>query len=450
MSRALRWVGYGLGSLLTLLLLVAVGASATAYWTRYPARSAPDAEETVIEGGQRLAPHRDTVRSNTRLVVDGDRIACVGDTCEAPDDARRIDASGHTILPGLLDLHVHFDAPAGNDLDATVPFASMMWSYVRHRPDVRRAFLEHGVTTVRSVGDPVGYRYGTLKRKRQIAQRTLAGPRLLTAGPTVTAPGGHPAGTIYEGNDWLIRHATRQVTHPDTARGRVQALAKQGADGIKLVYEAGSPERGRLPRLDRDVMVATIDEAHEQDLWVAAHTSTAEEVRHVLEAGGVHTIEHGAYRDTLSADLIETMQTQNVVYVPTLAVVESLIERFDVPDEALQVARHNVRRLHERGVAIGAGTDTQGPTMHFGQSLHRELKLLVEAGLTPTEALSAATFEAAQSVGQDDILGHLAPGTAADLFLVEGQPWRDIDTVGNVRLVMKSGRIVSRRETDPS
>lgn len=450
MSRALRWTGYGLLGLLALLLLGALGTFAAAYWTRYPAQSAPAADVTVIEGGQRLDLHRDTVRNNTRLIVKGDRIACVGDTCEAPDDARRIDASGHAILPGLIDLHVHFDAPAGGDLDASVPFAGMMWSYVRHRPDVRRAFLTRGVTTVRSVGDPVGYRYGVLKRKRQIARRNLAGPRLLAAGPTFTAPGGHPAGTIYEGNDWLIRHATRQVTHPDTARTQVRALAEQGADGIKVIYEDGSPERGRVPRLDRDVMAATIDEAQEQNLWVAAHTSTAEEVRHVLETDGVHTIEHGAYRDTLSTDLIETMRAQNVVYVPTLAVVESLIDRFDVPDEALQLAQHNVRRLHEQGVSIGAGTDTQGPTMHFGQSLHRELKLLVGAGLTPIEALSAATSEAAQSVERGDTLGHLAPGTAADLLLVQGQPWSNLETLRNIRLVMKAGRVVSEPKTSSS
>lgn len=441
MARVLRWLGYSVGGLVLLLLLIGLGAVAAAHWTRYAGRESPDAPVTVVDGGQRFDPHRDTVHTNARLVVKGRRIACVGDTCAVPDGARRIDASGLALLPGLIDLHVHFDAPAGDALEAPLPFVSIMWSYVRHRPDVRRSFLKHGVTTVRSVGDPVGHRFGILRRKRQIARHALAGPRLFTAGPSFTAPGGHPAGTIYKGNDWLIRHATRQVTDTDTARARVRTLAEQGVDGIKVVYEGGSPERGRLPRLDRDVMAAAVDEAHRHGLWVAAHTSTQEEVRHVLETGGVNTIEHGAYRDTVSADLIEAMRAQDVMYVPTLSVIESFIDRGVAPNEALRLAQYNVRRLHEAGVSIGAGTDTQGPTMHFGRSLHRELELLVEAGLSPAEALNAATHEAARALRHGDTLGRLMPGRAADLLVVDGKPWRDIDALRNVQLVMKAGRV---------
>ncbi len=451
MTRTLRWIGYGLGGLVVVLLLVGLGAFTTAHWTRYPDQSAPDASTTVIEGGQLFTPHRDTVRSSTRLVVEGEQIACVGDSCTVPDGARRIDASGLTVLPGLIDLHVHFDAPAGDALKGSVPFASMMWSYVRHRPDVRRAFLEHGVTTVRSVGDPVGHQFGMLKRKQQIAQHALAGPRLFTAGPTFTVPGGHPAGTLYEGNDWLIRHATRQVTHPDTARARVRALAEQGADGIKVIYDAGSEKRGRLPRLDREVMAATVEEAREHGLWVAVHTSTAEEVRHVLETGGATTIEHGTYRDTLSADLIAKVRAQDVTYVPTLSVIENLMHEYDIPEAALDLAMHNVQRAHEGGVSIGAGTDTQGPTMQFGRSLHRELKLLVEAGLSSREALQSATHVGAAVLRRGGSLGRLAPGTAADVVLVEGAPWRNVEALRNVRLVMKAGRIlVYERNEDAS
>lgn len=446
MTRLLHWIGYALGGLVLMLLLAGLGTFAAAYWTRYPGRSAPKASATVIEGGQRYVPLRDTVRRNSTVVIESERIACVGDTCTVPKNARRIDASGLVLLPGLIDLHVHVDAPAGNVLKGAVPFASMMWSYVRHRPDVRRAFLQHGVTTVRSVGDPVGHRFGMLKRKRQIDTHGLAGPRLFTTGPTFTAPGGHPAGSIYKGNTWLIRHATRQVTDPDTAQARVRTLAEDGVDGIKVVYDAGSPERGTLPRLDRTVMKATINEAREHGLWVAAHTSTAEEMKHVLETGGVTTIEHGAYRDTLSVDLIAKVRTENVVYVPTLSVIESLTERAGVPDAALRRAQHNVRLLHEAGVPIGAGTDTQGPSMQFGRSLHRELGLLVEAGLSPSEALQAATHVGAKALRRGDTLSRLAPGTPADLLLVGGRPWRNLDALRNIHSVIKEGRLFASEE----
>lgn len=429
-----------------LLLLVAVGGAAAAWWTRYPGHDAPRAPVTVIEGGERFAPARDTVLENTRIVVDGDRIACVGDTCAVPENARRIDASGHAVLPGLIDLHVHMDAPAGDALNAAVPPAAMMWSYVRHRPAVRRSFLAHGVTTIRSVGDPIGHRFGVLRRRAQIRRHALAGPRVVTTGPTVTAPEGHPAGTIYEGNAWLIRHATRQVAHADTARARIQALAERGVDGIKVIYEAGSPEHP-LPRLDRTVVEAVVDEAQNHNLWVAAHTSSAEEVRHVLATGGVRTIEHGAHQDTLSAETIEQMNAQDVILVPTLAVLDARTESADSSRAPLHTSMYNVRRAHEAGVSIGAGTDTQGPTMHFGRSLHRELELLVEAGLSPRDALRGATSKAARALRSDD-LGRIAPGARADVLIVAGRPWRDIRDARNVRIVLKDGRVlVSEDET---
>lgn len=446
MSTRVRWILYGLAGVVIGGLVLLAAGTAAAWWTRYPGLDAPRAPATVIEGGERFAPARDTVLENARIVVDGERIACVGDTCAVPEDARRIDASGHAVLPGLIDLHVHMDAPAGDALNAAVPPAAMMWSYVRHRPGARRAFLTHGVTTIRSVGDPIGHRFGILRRQSQIRRHALAGPRLLTAGPTVTAPEGHPAGTIYEGNDWLISHATRQVARADTARARIQGLADRGVDGIKVIYEAGSPEEP-LPRLGRTVMEAVVDEARTHNLWVAAHTSSAEEARHVLATGGVRTIEHGAHQDTLLAETIEQMNTQDVILVPTLAVLDARTEAADSSRAPLRTSMYNVRRAHEAGVSIGAGTDTQGQTMHFGRSLHRELELLVEAGLSPRDALRGATSRAARALHSDD-LGRIAPGARADVLIVSGRPWQDIRDARNVQIVLKDGRVlVSEDET---
>lgn len=438
--RIVYWGLYVLGGLVLALLLVTAGLFGAAWWTRYPGPTESNPEATVIEDGYRYHPSADTVRPNSRLVVTGNRIECLGDTCAAPDGARRINASGQTLLPGLIDLHVHFDAPAGDDLRASLPYVTLMWSYLRHRPDVRRAFLQHGVTSVRSVGDPFGYPFGILRRKAKIAHQQLAGPRLFTTGPIFTAPKGHPAGTIYEGNDWLIRHATRQVTQPDTARARVRGLVAKGVDGIKVAYEGGSQDGGQIPRLDRTVMAAVIEEAHRQGLWVAAHTSTIREMRHVLAAGPVETIEHGAHKNPIPNDLLETMKRQEVTYVPTLAVVESKTQS-QSRNHILHQAKENVMRVHEAGIPVAAGTDTQWRQMYFGKSLHRELELLVAAGLPPVEAMKAATQVGARALDRDSTLGRLTPGAQADLVLVRGRPDQEISALRKIRLVMKEGRI---------
>jgi enamidase len=194
-------------------------------------------------------------------------------------------------------------------------------------------------------------------------------------------------------------------------------------------------------------MEAVVDEAQNHNLWVAAHTSSAEEMRHVLATGGVRTIEHGAHQDTLSAETIEQMNAQDVILVPTLAVLDARTESADSSRAPLHTSMYNVRRAHEAGVSIGAGTDTQGPTMHFGRSLHRELELLVEAGLSPRDALRGATSKAARALRSDD-LGRIAPGARSDVLIVAGRPWRDIRDARNVRIVLKDGRVlVSEDET---
>jgi len=439
-----RWTLYIVGGLLVCVLLGATIILVAGYWTRYPGWEAPESSAIVVEGGVHFAPSRDTVREASRLVIQNDRIACVGDTCTAPKGARRIDASGLAVLPGLIDLHVHFDAPAGYTLNSSVPPLAMAWSYMRHRPHVRRAFVEHGVTTIRSVGDPVGHRFGMIQRKEALEEHELAGPRLVTAGPSFTAPDGHPVSTIYEGRDWVIRHATRQVTDPDTARTRVRRLADQGIDGIKIIYDEGAREQ-EFPRVDRNVLNAIVEAASQRDLWVAAHTSSREEVRHVLDAG-VHTLEHGAYDDTLSSGTLKQMAAEDVTYVPTLSVIDNYVEQSNMPEAVLKQAMHNVRRAHNAGVPVGAGTDTQGPNMHFGRSLHRELALLVDAGLSPREALHAATLTAARAANREG-LGQLAAGTSADLVIVDGRPWRDMRTLDAVKTVLRDGRtVVSERQ----
>jgi enamidase len=411
----------GCGALLGLLVATAAVCFIVYSCTLY--RGKPPAKGTLVIRGGRVwdGTGREPVE-NGIVVIQGERIACLGKECPIPQDAMVVDAEGLTVLPGLVDMHIHFGALVGDD--AMRPLPLLLWDYARARPAHRRAFIEAGVTSIRSVGDLIYIVY----LKREVAKGKLAGPRIFTAGPIFTAPGGHPASTLFKGNPWLIKHGTRQMAAPEAARAEVRKLASQGVDGIKAVYTDGV----QLPRLSLEVLRAIADEAHKHGLWVAVHASSAQEMREAVLAGA-DTIEH-IPSEPLDEEVLALLRERRVTLVPALAVWKGKPER-------LKLLQANVARAHAAGVRIAAGTDTQGVNMAFGDSLHWELELLVEAGLTPAEALRAATGVAWEMLG----VGVLQPGAPADLMLVEGDPLTRIGDVRNVRVVIQGGRVLLDR-----
>ena len=457
-----RLLGYLLRILAAGIVLILLAACALFIaYNRGLYTGRPPAHGTlVIRGGMLFDGTGHARLENALLVIEEEHVACIGAGCRIPDGARVIEATGLSILPGLVDLHIHFGAPVEQDLNR--PFLLRMWDYARQRPRYRRSFLEAGVTTIRSVGDVVGTWGDILGLKRQIISGQRTGPRIYAVGPIFTAPEGHPAGTIFRGNSFLIENATRQVTDSGAARVEVRRLVHEGVDGIKAVYDQSG---GRLPRLSLEVLQAIAEEAHRHGLWVAVHTGSAQEVREAVLVGA-DTIEHGAARSCLlDANTIALMRSHGVTYVPTLAVLEAqlhLVETGERPghvplefwqelqeligrqgsNRLMRPAMVNVREAAAGGVRIGAGSDTQGGSMAFGTSLHRELELLVQAGLSPTEALLAATRNAAMALHADKDLGTIEPGKVADLVLVAGQPWERISDVRNIRLVIQGGQVV--------
>jgi imidazolonepropionase-like amidohydrolase len=388
----------------------------------------PEQQTLVIRGGTLFDGTARESSDNKIILIENGRIAAIGEDCEIPQGAREIDATGYAILPGLIDLHVHFGAPSEENSDMS--FTEQISDYTSYRPAVRKALHDAGVTAIRSVRDMKDW---ILELKRQVASGNLDGPRVYCAGPIFTAPGGHPAGTIYRGNPWLITEATRQVDDPEKARAEVRALARDGVDGIKAVYDGR-----RAPRLSLAVLQAIIDETHKHDLWVAVHTHDLQELREAAKAGA-DSIEHGTYDESrLDVETVEMLKEENVACVPTLAGFDTYAGLGASPRERME----NVKTVWEAGVLIGAGTDTQGPRMAFGRSLHREMELLVEAGLTPSEAILAATRNAAVTLRVDDELGTIEKGKLADLILVKGKPWETISDIREVRVVIQDGKVV--------
>ncbi len=389
---------------------------------------------------------RDPV-DNVDIVIDGDRIKSLGTTDGVPDQSSTLDLQGLTLLPGLIDCHLHLggltiDQP-GQALGKVSPMdlASFFLDYLRNYAHRRRLALENGITSIRSAGD----HYPHIVRLRdKIASGRLTGPRIFAPGPTITAPGGHPAGTIYKGNRYIVENATRQISDVDIAREEVRRLSEGGVDCIKAIYSDIDPNNisHRVPKLPLRVLEAVSKETHERGLRLMVHTGSPGETLEAVKAGA-DSIEHGilpgADSFEFSEDLVKMMLDKGIWFVPTLAI--SWAYQNSYPSLFFGL-KQTCKRLHDAGVKVAAGTDSGTPGVVIGKGLHKELELMVEAGMSPMEAILAGTSCASANLGKAGDLGTIEANKLADIIAVSGDPLKDIRNTTEVVLVIKDGRIM--------
>lgn len=377
-----------------------------------------------IFDGTRLLP------KGTVLVRDG-KIVAVGADVQVPEGAAVVNGAGGTLLPGLIDSHTH------------------VWGYALQRA------LVFGVTTEL---DMFSFPHVARQLREEQARPGGASDRadLFSAGVLATAPGGH--GTQYG-------TPVPTLTRPEEVPAWMDARIADGSDYIKIVLEDGSAYGRNRPTLDRPTFTALVQAAHARGKLAVVHISTAQNARLAIETGAdglVHLFSDRA----ADADFFKLAAERKAFVVPTLTVLSSsngvaggkpLIEdtrlrAWLLPEEiaALQqffpartaggmpVAFETVRKLKEAGVPILAGTDAPNPGTSHGAALHRELELLVEAGLSPTEALAAATSAPARAFRLED-RGRIAPGLRADLVLVAGDPTKDITATRDIVRIWKGG-----------
>lgn len=417
------------------LMLFACWTGAT-YAADAPARPVLLTADRVWTGAG--APH-----ANWSVLVAAGRIAAVGpaETMQVPPDTQRISLPGRTLLPGLIDLHAHvllhpYNETTWDDQVFKEAPAYRIALAVRHAADT----LQAGFTTLRDLGTE-GADYADVGIKRAIDEGVIPGPRLFVATRAIVASYSYgPAERNYR-PDMELPYGAQQATGVVEVTKAVREQASHGADWIKFYadYRTGVDGSTR-PTFTLEEMTAIVTTAHASGRKVAAHASSDDGVRLAVLAG-VDTIEHG-YGATEAT--FRLMLEHHTAYVPTLTAPEAIGEYFQhhvrggAPTPAMQQAAHAFALARTVGVVIGNGSDV-GVFAHGTNA--REIAWLVQLGMTPTEALRAATVVAADILGKRADIGELKTGLLADVIAVDGDPTVSIAALKKVAMVMKGGVI---------
>ena len=390
--------------------------------------------DTLVLSGARIIDGTGTepVRGRS-VVVEKGVITAVVEDARAPR-GNGVDLAGHTLLPGLINSHVHLCLGAEADPARAMreePLALTAIKALLRARETARA----GVTTVRDLG---GREYAELAARRAIQEGLIDGPRIVAAGRPVCMTGGH--------GHWLGREADG----PDDARKAVREQLKAGADVIKIIATGGVLTPGvepGSPQMTFEEMRAAIEEARKAGRRTAAHAMAATGISEAIDAG-ITSIEHGVY---LTEEIVAHMRRDGTFLVPTLNAPAAIatgglaagIPEYMVRKSEQVVPPHvaSFQLAHRAGVRIAAGADS-GTPLNFHGSLLPELTLMVKYGMTPLEVIQAATVTAADCLGLGEVTGRVAPGYAADLIAVAGDPAERIETLADLKLVLVNGRIV--------
>ncbi|WP_437185384.1 amidohydrolase family protein [Planctomicrobium sp. SH668] len=425
-------------------------------------------EKTVLSGatiidGTGAPPHENMV-----LVIKGQKILGIVSPEEAPQDAITIDLSGKTIIPGLISAHSHVGQVKG----ATRANENYSRDLIIQQ---LKQFEVYGVTTIVALGMNQDLFYAVREDSRN---GKISGADLFGADHGMGAIEGQPAIPPLPNGDSIID----RPRSAEDGRERVRQAKLRGADFIKIWVDDA---QGTLPKLDFEVYSAIINEAHQQNLKVAAHVFTLTDAQSLVDAG-VDIIAHGVRDQPVGPHFIASMKSKGVWYIPTLSLDDSfflyadrpeilednfirnglspeLLKQFQDPDwraktkaapatlrarQSLEMNQRNLGLLNDAGVKIGFGTDSgANPLRVPGMMEHRELQLIVQSGISPQEAILMATRNSAELLGLSD-RGTIATGKLADLVVLDENPLTEITLTRNIHSVWHRGKKVNEHISD--
>jgi len=418
------------------------------------AKSPAPAHEIAIKAGHLVDVDSGTVLSDQVILVRDNRVIAVGKALAIPTSATVIDLSNMTVLPGLIDCHTHLADgardPSGDPLSYLKRTAAEV--ALESVPNAKDT-LDSGFTTVRDVGV---YRALTdVALRDAIARGNISGPRMYVAGAYVTITGGAGALTGAAPDiqlPWDLRYG--QADGPWQVRAVIRKLANDGVDHIKILSSGAVLEHGSNPNSQEFTMEelqAAVEEAHAFGLRVEAHAHSAQGIKNAIRAG-VASVEHASMIDDEGIALAKERGTYLDMDIYDEECIEADARSGAIPpdfvqhDAALgQIQRDNFRKAVRAGVKLSFGTDAG--VCPYGVAA-RQLAFMVKYGMTPMQAIQAATTSAADLLGHSDVLGSIKPGKYADIIAVASDPIQDVRALETVSFVMKDGKVYKQGNSD--
>ncbi|HJT20745.1 MAG TPA: amidohydrolase family protein [Nitrospira sp.] len=396
--------------------------------------------QTVAVRSVRLIDGTGQVLEKAVVTVRGERITAAGSVKHVtiPRGATIVDGRGMTVLPGLIDCHVHLSLGGEPDVVAAAEQDSPSLTALKAARYARQT-LEAGITTVRDVGSRD---HSIFALKRAIDEGILPGPRIVAAGLAICTIGGH------------ARFIGREVDGIEQVRAVAQAQIAAGAEWIKVIASGGVLTPGTSPheaQMTVEELATAVEVARQSGKRVAAHSHGSSGMRNAVHAG-VHSIEHATLLDEDTGALVKQRGCYIVPTLSALATTAASRRGCGVPDSVLEKAKTMMKRHHQsfraahrNGLLIAMGTDAGTPFNFHGDNA-QELERMVALGMTPMEAIMATTVVAARLIGLDRQVGTIERGRLADLLFIDGNPLKRIEVLRNrdrILGVMKGGRFVA-------